>query len=103
MPRYVALPASTQLEDLVGITAAKKGGMKKAHAHRVGPVRQLQGLHTDGRALSISLQAVLKDGSSTSRLVAVVKASQPVKGTQVGRGWLVRDAFHAASGACCAR
>lgn len=67
----------------MGITATKKGGMKKTHAHKVGPIRHLQGLHTDGRSLGVSLQAVLKDGSSTGRLVAIVKASQPCKGVQV--------------------
>jgi len=67
----------------VGISSTKKGGMKKAAAHRVGPRRQLQGRHVDGNPLGLTLQAVLKDGSSLHRLVAVLKPLQPSRGAQV--------------------
>lgn len=77
----------------MGITSTKKGGMKKSHAHRVGPVHQLQGVHADGRTVGVSLQAVLKDGSSMNRLSAVVKLTQPSKGAPVSASG--RDNKHA--------
>ena len=67
----------------MGLSTAKKGGIRKA-SNRVGPRRQMHARHPDGRPLSITLQAVLKDGTSMQRLVAVVKAHQPVKGNPVG-------------------
>jgi hypothetical protein len=83
-PSYVNLPSTATLEDVMGMSSAKKGGMKKAAVHRVGPRRQLEGRHVDGRPLGVALQAVLKDGSSLHRLVAVLKPLQPAKGAPVG-------------------
>ena len=67
----------------MGISDSKKGGMKKAHTHSIGPRRQLQARHPDGRPLLISLQAVPKDGSSLARLVALIKPVTPAKGSPV--------------------
>jgi hypothetical protein len=51
----------------MGHTGQKKGGMKQAHVHKVGPKKTLTGRHADGGTLSISFQAVLKDGSNQQR------------------------------------
>jgi hypothetical protein len=79
----VSLSSSTSLEDIMGISSAKKGGMKKAQTHRVGPTRQLQARHSDGRAMAVSLQAVLKDGSSMARLVVTLKPHLPSRSAPV--------------------
>ena len=65
--RLLGLPAGTSLDDLMGYSGTKKGGMKQAHVHKVGPKKTMQGRHADGGALSISFQASLKDGSNQQR------------------------------------
>lgn len=82
LPRYVNLPATSSLEDIMGLGATKKGGIKKAAVHKVGPRRQVQGRHADGRGLSLSMQAVLKDGGM-GRLVVSLKPLAPVHGEPV--------------------
>lgn len=53
--RLVMLPPGSQtLEELMGFS--KRGGMKKAHIHKIGPLKTFGAVHADGRKLAISLQ-----------------------------------------------
>lgn len=67
----------------MGLGGPKKGGIKKAAMHRVGPRHTLAARHPDGRALSVTLQAVVKDTTGPQRLVASIKVAQAAKGAQV--------------------
>jgi hypothetical protein len=46
----------TSLDDLMGFSTQKKGGMKKAHATKVGPKKTFDAVHADGRAMQVTLQ-----------------------------------------------
>jgi hypothetical protein len=53
--RFLALGPGTQLADLMGTKGPKKGGMKGTKS-KSGPVKELNGLHTDGRPMRLSVQ-----------------------------------------------
>lgn len=53
--RYLALGPGTQLADLMGTKGPKKGGMKGTKS-KSGPIKELSGLHTDGRPMRLSVQ-----------------------------------------------
>ncbi|PNH07141.1 Tiny macrocysts protein B, partial [Tetrabaena socialis] len=57
-----------------------KGGMKGKAAHKTGPRRVFEARHADGMALQISCQVALKGGSSTTRLVALLKPLNLITG-----------------------
>lgn len=54
--RWIGLAAGSKLADLMGTKGQKKGGLKSSHMHKNGLQQQLNGLHTDGRPLTVSLQ-----------------------------------------------
>ena len=56
--RWLGLAPGTQLADLMGTKGQRKGGMKSSHMHKVGPVLQLNGVHSDQRPLTVSLQVI---------------------------------------------
>ena len=86
IPRYVALPPSTVLDDLLS-RGARKGGLKSSQANRVGPRRTLQAMHADGRPITISLQALRKDNTGAARLLAILKPTLPTKAAPVRVGF----------------
>jgi hypothetical protein len=53
--RFLALGPGTQLADLVGTKGPKKGGMKGTKS-KSGPIKELSGLHSDGRPMRLSVQ-----------------------------------------------
>jgi hypothetical protein len=50
------LSPDTQLSDLMGSRGTKKGGMKGSYKSKAGPIKELEGVHPDGRPLTVSLQ-----------------------------------------------
>ncbi|KXZ48338.1 hypothetical protein GPECTOR_28g744 [Gonium pectorale] len=57
-----------------------KGGMKGKIAHRTGPRRIFEARHADGMPLQIALQVALKNGTSSTRLMAAIKPLNLIKG-----------------------
>lgn len=82
---YVRVPDGAALEDLLELRSAKRGGIKRAAVHKVGPAREVRGRHPDGREFALSLQVALKDGAvaGPARGVAVIKPLRPAKGDPV--------------------
>ncbi|KAG2487286.1 hypothetical protein HYH03_014127 [Edaphochlamys debaryana] len=66
-------------ESLLGNTHAK-GGMKGKVAHRTGPRRVFEARHMDGLPLQISLQVAMKNGNSNTRLMALIKPLNMIRG-----------------------
>lgn len=94
----------------MGMGGPKKGGIKKAAMHRVGPRRTLAARHPDCRSLTVTLQAVVKDATGPQRLVASVKVAQAAQGAQVrgacgfvGGGGVGQQADWHGQAACDAR
>ena len=50
------MSTKTTLDDLMGFSSQRKGGMKKAHITKVGPKKTFDAVHADGRAMQVSLQ-----------------------------------------------
>jgi hypothetical protein len=40
----------------MGSRGTKKGGMKGSYKSKAGPIKELEGVHPDGRPLTVSLQ-----------------------------------------------
>lgn len=61
--RWLNLRSDTQLEDLLGSSLQRRGGMKgAATSSKVGPRKHVAGMHMDKRPVSVCLQVRRRAG-----------------------------------------